>query len=226
MSASLTEAWWPWIALICFGFLPSEVWRVVAVFLSRGVDLTFKRTRPVGEMQRCQHGDAGGVGVGRFAGDKGVHVLRLGRQAGEIEGEPANQRRPVGVGDGQNRHDASVVHGKREPFLGFDLGLDAHGPARTDQSVDWLHRQVKSRSRGRRASIAFRTRMNATAGDRPVVDFRLFFGHLGASSGERETDLQGSSALPEQTSTSSTIDPCCAGRAGGERDVFEHSRWP
>jgi Branched-chain amino acid transport protein (AzlD) len=27
-----------WIALVAFGFLPSEIWRVVAIFLSRGVD--------------------------------------------------------------------------------------------------------------------------------------------------------------------------------------------
>jgi hypothetical protein len=36
--AGLESDWWPWIALIVFGFLPSELWRVVAVFLSRGVD--------------------------------------------------------------------------------------------------------------------------------------------------------------------------------------------
>jgi branched-subunit amino acid transport protein len=31
-------AWWPYLLVILFGFLPSEVWRVVAVFLSRGLD--------------------------------------------------------------------------------------------------------------------------------------------------------------------------------------------
>ncbi len=38
MSGALDHGLWPWVALICFGFLPSEVWRVLAVFLSRGVD--------------------------------------------------------------------------------------------------------------------------------------------------------------------------------------------
>lgn len=38
MSGGLDAGVWPWLALICFGFLPSEVWRVAAVFLSRGVD--------------------------------------------------------------------------------------------------------------------------------------------------------------------------------------------
>jgi hypothetical protein len=31
-------AWWPYLLVILFGFLPSEVWRVIAVFLSRGLD--------------------------------------------------------------------------------------------------------------------------------------------------------------------------------------------
>jgi branched-subunit amino acid transport protein len=30
--------WWPYLLVIVVGFLPSEVWRVVAVFLSRGLD--------------------------------------------------------------------------------------------------------------------------------------------------------------------------------------------
>ena len=38
MSGELDSGLWPWVALICFGFLPSEVWRVVAVFLARGLD--------------------------------------------------------------------------------------------------------------------------------------------------------------------------------------------
>jgi hypothetical protein len=29
---------WPYLVLIVFGFLPSEIWRVLAVFLSRGFD--------------------------------------------------------------------------------------------------------------------------------------------------------------------------------------------
>jgi Branched-chain amino acid transport protein (AzlD) len=29
---------WPYLLVIVFGFLPSEVWRVIAVFLSRGFD--------------------------------------------------------------------------------------------------------------------------------------------------------------------------------------------
>ena len=30
--------WWPYLLVIVFGFLPSEIWRVLAVFLSRGLD--------------------------------------------------------------------------------------------------------------------------------------------------------------------------------------------
>ncbi len=29
---------WPYIALILFGFLPSEAWRMLSIFLARGVD--------------------------------------------------------------------------------------------------------------------------------------------------------------------------------------------
>ena len=29
---------WPYLLVIAFGFLPSEIWRVLAVFLSRGFD--------------------------------------------------------------------------------------------------------------------------------------------------------------------------------------------
>ena len=29
---------WPYLLVILFGFLPSEIWRVLAVFLSRGLD--------------------------------------------------------------------------------------------------------------------------------------------------------------------------------------------
>ena len=31
-------AWWPYLLVIVFGFLPSEIWRVLAVFLSRGLN--------------------------------------------------------------------------------------------------------------------------------------------------------------------------------------------
>ena len=34
----MTEALWPYLLIVVFGFLPSEAWRVVAVFLSRGFD--------------------------------------------------------------------------------------------------------------------------------------------------------------------------------------------
>jgi hypothetical protein len=40
MSESLDHGLWPWLVLITFGFLPSEIWRVVSVFLSRGLDET------------------------------------------------------------------------------------------------------------------------------------------------------------------------------------------
>ena len=40
MSDALAGAgtWWPYLLVILFGFLPSEIWRVLAVFLSRGID--------------------------------------------------------------------------------------------------------------------------------------------------------------------------------------------
>ncbi|HEX8164521.1 MAG TPA: AzlD domain-containing protein [Beijerinckiaceae bacterium] len=34
----MTEALWPYLLVVVFGFLPSEVWRIFAVFLSRGFD--------------------------------------------------------------------------------------------------------------------------------------------------------------------------------------------
>ena len=43
---------------------------------------------------------------------------------------------PLGLGEGQHVDDASAVDGQRESFLSANLRLDAHGPARTDQSVD------------------------------------------------------------------------------------------
>jgi branched-subunit amino acid transport protein len=33
-----SNAWWPYLLVIMFGFLPSEIWRVLAVFLSRGLN--------------------------------------------------------------------------------------------------------------------------------------------------------------------------------------------
>ena len=38
MSADLMTGVWPYLVVIAFGFLPSEAWRVLAVFLSRGFD--------------------------------------------------------------------------------------------------------------------------------------------------------------------------------------------
>jgi hypothetical protein len=39
MSAeALQTGLWPYLLVIAFGFLPSEIWRVLAVFLSRGFD--------------------------------------------------------------------------------------------------------------------------------------------------------------------------------------------
>ncbi len=37
-SVLLQDPLWPYVALIVFGFLPSEVWRMLAVVLSRGLD--------------------------------------------------------------------------------------------------------------------------------------------------------------------------------------------
>jgi len=38
MSDALDHGLWPWVVLICFGFLPSEFWRLISVFLARGLD--------------------------------------------------------------------------------------------------------------------------------------------------------------------------------------------
>jgi hypothetical protein len=38
VNGDLSHGAWPWVALILFGFLPSEIWRVVSIFLSRGID--------------------------------------------------------------------------------------------------------------------------------------------------------------------------------------------
>ena len=38
MNGSLDHGLWPWVVLILFGVLPSEIWRVLSVFLSRGLD--------------------------------------------------------------------------------------------------------------------------------------------------------------------------------------------
>ena len=34
----MTGVLWPYLMLVVFGFLPSEIWRVLAVFLARGFD--------------------------------------------------------------------------------------------------------------------------------------------------------------------------------------------
>ncbi len=34
---SLDQSTWPYLAIILFGFLPTEIWRLAAVFLSRGM---------------------------------------------------------------------------------------------------------------------------------------------------------------------------------------------
>ncbi len=47
MSAASPDVWswswwsgglWPYLAVIIFGFLPSEIWRVLSVFVARGMD--------------------------------------------------------------------------------------------------------------------------------------------------------------------------------------------
>lgn len=35
---SLDHGLWPWFVLIAFGFLPSEIWRVISVFIARRMD--------------------------------------------------------------------------------------------------------------------------------------------------------------------------------------------
>ena len=40
MTGALDHGWWPWLVLIVFGFLPSEIWRMLSVFLARGLDET------------------------------------------------------------------------------------------------------------------------------------------------------------------------------------------
>jgi branched-subunit amino acid transport protein len=39
-AAAIAESpvWWPYLLIILFGFLPSEIWRVMGVFLSRGLN--------------------------------------------------------------------------------------------------------------------------------------------------------------------------------------------
>lgn len=34
----MSASWWPYLVVILVGFLPSEVWRMIAVFLARGLD--------------------------------------------------------------------------------------------------------------------------------------------------------------------------------------------
>ena len=38
MNGPLDHGVWPWLALILFGMAPSEIWRVAAIFFSRGLD--------------------------------------------------------------------------------------------------------------------------------------------------------------------------------------------
>jgi hypothetical protein len=38
MNEALDHGLWPWLVLILFGFLPSEIWRMLSVFLARGID--------------------------------------------------------------------------------------------------------------------------------------------------------------------------------------------
>ena len=38
MNEGFDQGLWPWLALILFGFLPSEIWRMLSVFLARGID--------------------------------------------------------------------------------------------------------------------------------------------------------------------------------------------
>jgi hypothetical protein len=38
MNGALDHGLWPWVALILFGFLPSEIWRIAAIFVSKGLD--------------------------------------------------------------------------------------------------------------------------------------------------------------------------------------------
>jgi hypothetical protein len=37
-SISSLAGWWPWLLLIIVGFLPHEVWRMLGVMVSRGLD--------------------------------------------------------------------------------------------------------------------------------------------------------------------------------------------
>jgi len=38
MNEALDHGLWPWLVLILFGFLPSEIWRMLSVVLARGID--------------------------------------------------------------------------------------------------------------------------------------------------------------------------------------------
>jgi hypothetical protein len=37
-SMSVLAGWWPWLLLIVVGFLPNEVWRMLGVMVSHGLD--------------------------------------------------------------------------------------------------------------------------------------------------------------------------------------------
>ena len=38
MSATLDHGWWPWVALVVFAFLPSEIWRLLSLVVVRRLD--------------------------------------------------------------------------------------------------------------------------------------------------------------------------------------------
>jgi hypothetical protein len=46
-SEALQSGLWPYLLVIAFGFLPSEVWRVLAVFLALGIAAFFLARRSV-----------------------------------------------------------------------------------------------------------------------------------------------------------------------------------
>src|SRR5688572_25743696 len=116
----------------------------------------------------------------------------------------------------QHLDDAACVDGERQTFLCDDLGLDADGPTRTNQSVDRLHSNRLERSQKRRASIASRRSAKATGRTVRVLDFRLVFWALGCVVRVMRAPQNRSSALPGKTYTSSTLNPAAtAGWQGG-----------
>jgi hypothetical protein len=133
----------------------------------------------------------------------GVDKARQERVAGSIVTN-ARGVTTLGVANGQNLDDAPCIDCKGETFFGSDCGLDADGPSRTNQGVDRMHRQVE-RSQKRRASIASRQRLGATAAKIRVLEFALVFWALGCVLGVMQEPHNRSSALPENLCTSSTF---------------------